>query len=287
MPSRLIDDKGQSWRVGDPALGKHLDTHLTGKALAEFTIRNMGWIGIDHSHHSLRIKCRPAFVAEAALVELLFLIHDQPEKSLALELLGDRSQHFVLRDRATFTRFLASLVSGPTNSGWPGARLLRVSRAERSSPFGQSARIAQGLAAGTRSIDDAFPAFQTLFRGRWSLFTLDSDGGHTKLFDQGKAYTPFNPRWLSAAKGESLCSYADDDYGNWIAQRQRATLRRRRILFDDVDAVVTFPHVGATRLRYSRATIPIFRPGGQAFALSVAASDDTIDLRKSPMHELN
>lgn len=287
MPSRLIDDKGQSWKAGDPALGKHLGTRLTGKALAEFTIRNMGWIGVDQSQRSLRIKCRPAFVAEAALVELLFLIHDQPEKSLALELLGDRSQHFVLRDRATFTRFLASLVSGPTNSGWPGARLLRVSRAERNSPFRRSAPIAQGLATSARAISDAVLPFQTLFRGRWSLYTLDGEMGHTKIHEIGNAYTPFNPRWLSTAKGQSLCGYADEAYGIWIAQRHRYALRRGRILFDDVDAVVSFPHVGSTRLRYSRATIPILRPDGQAFVLSAAVSDDSIDFRKPSRHEIN
>src|SRR5262245_13532251 len=49
----------------------------------DFRVINCRWAAIQHRHRHLHIKFRPAMIADAALVELLFWAHDIPWRRAA------------------------------------------------------------------------------------------------------------------------------------------------------------------------------------------------------------
>ena len=95
----------------------------------------------------------------------------------------------------------------------------------------------------------------------------------------GQGFTAFNPAWHQQATGPSLDRYADAAYGAWIASQRLTIAATRATVFDQVDAIVNFPRLGETRLRYARTTFPIALASGAEFVVSAAASDSAINLR--------
>jgi hypothetical protein len=97
--------------------------------------------------------------------------------------------------------------------------------------------------------------------------------------DVGRGFTLFNPAWHHQATGPTLGSYADVAYGDWIAAQRLEIASTRKTVFDQVDAIVNFPRLGETRLRYARATFPLALTNGAQYIVSAAASDSGINLR--------
>jgi hypothetical protein len=280
--SVLITENGEAWSRDDPALSSFLRTRLRGAALTEFVVKNLGWIEISTARNAMRVRCRPAMTSDRALVTLLYSIWDYAHDTVVLTAWQDAWQHFILRDRQMFTRLLSSLIHGARAPGfWTGHRLMSRAIDQVTSPFGKVSPIARAIGEGTALLQDVAPAFDALFRNRWSICEPDTERGHTVIRAIGHGYTPFNPKWFAQAKDTTLCAYADEDYGLWVARTHCLTAQQRQPLFDEVDAIVTFPRIGETRLRYSRMTMPLDRPDGARFVLTVALSDSAIDLRQS------
>lgn len=280
--SLLIDEHGESWPLDDPAVYACLRTCLRGPALANFAIRNLGWIEIRMARRALLVRCRPALTSERALAALLYHVWDNAHETVVLMTLQEAWQHFILRNRHIFTRLLGSLIQGARAPAfWSGDRLISRTVDQPSSPFGHVAPIARTVGEGAARLEDVAPIFDKLFRNRWSICEPDAERGHTVIRAIGQGYTPFNPRWFAQAKDTSLCAYADEDYGLWVARTHLSVTEKRRPVFDEVDAVVNFPRIGETRLRYSRMTMPIVRPDGRRLVLTVALTDSAIDLRQT------
>ena len=280
MNDIVIDENGVSWTVDSPELSSYLSTSLRGERLRSYAVKNLGWICIRARRNGLHVKCRPSLLSDGALTALLFYVHDRPNLSIALELLLNEPRHFLLRDRRMFVGFFAAVVVSERKSGfWSGPRLLNRLTPPAQSPFAKHAAAARHAAEAVEDASQLRSVFDRLFTGRWALHSLDAERGHTVIDDIGTAYTPFNPKWLGTARGQTLCAYADEPYGLWIADLQRASRDSGQPIWDDVDAVVAFPGIGDTRLRYSRMTLPLRRPDGQILILSAAISNSGIDLR--------
>ncbi|NJO34272.1 MAG: hypothetical protein HC869_15200 [Rhodospirillales bacterium] len=259
-----------------------MHTRLCGAVLTEFAVKNLGWVEIGTARNAMHVRCRPSMTSDCALAALLYHIWDHAHDTVVLTAWLDAWQHFILRDRQMFTRLLSSLIhGGRAPAFWSGHRLISRATDQVTSPFGEVAPIARAIGEGAALLQDVAPAFDALFRNRWSICEPDTARGHTVIRAIGRGYTPFNPRWFAQAKNTTLCAYADEDYGLWVARTHRFATQQRQPLFDEVDAIVTFPRIGETRLRYSRMTMPLVRPDGGRLVLTVALSDSAIDLRQS------
>ena len=142
------------------------------------------------------------------------------------------------------------------------------------------------LAASDQSDETLTQCLDSLFKGRWSLCELDTERCHTIVRYIGDSYTPFNPRWFSAARDSSLCAYGDDPYGLWVAKHHRSVLDGDVPVIDEVDAIVSFPRIGDARLRYSRLTAPVTMKNGRRLVLTAAVNSSGVDLRKIASHEV-
>lgn len=278
----LITEHGETLPRDDRVVGASLHTRLRGAALADFAVKNLGWIEIVTARKAMLVRCRPAVTSDCAFAALLYHVWDNAHETVVLMARQDVWQHIILRNRDIFTRLLGSLIHGARAPGfWSGDRLICRAIDQRASPFGHVAAIARAVGEGAAQLEHVAPTFNQLFRSRWSICEPDAERGHTVVRALGDGYTPFNPRWFAQAKDTSLCAYADEDYGLWVAKTHRTASEQRRAIFDEVDAVVRFPRIGDTRLRYSRMTMPLVRPDGRRLVLSVALSDCAIELRQS------
>ncbi len=280
MREDVIDEFGQRWALNDPHLRLSLSTTLQGAGLKTYLTVNLGWISVRTLPNAFHVRIRPSSVSDEALATLLYQVHDRPGATVMLDIYCGAWRHFLMRDRRMFVQFLASIIAGERKTFWPGERLLNQWTFENSSPFSDKIKFARTLGSTTTSQSDLKCALDALFNGRWALHELDTERGHSLIEDIGSSYTPFNPKWLATARGQTICAYGDEPYGLWIASKQKTAYETATATFDNVDAIVAFPGIGDTRLRYSRLTLPLRRPDGRRLILSAAVSNSSIDLRQ-------
>jgi hypothetical protein len=289
MRSNLIDQNGTVWLPDSRSLLTELGTSLRGEALTAFLIRNMGWLSLMQTDNRIRITCRPALLCDATIAELLEQLFQQRSPLIALNALmqADAWTHTIFGDLNTFVRYLSAVVDGERKPQRGRTRLLKQSKTAGESRLAKVARLAQTVGQGCQDVAEARPVFDELFDGRWSLFAIDDvDKSNTSILAHGTGYTPFNPNWLAKPIGRSLKDYGDLRYAAWVSEQQCEASTARQIRYDDVDALVDFKTVGPTRLRYSRALVPIRRHCGRRLVLSAAVTDSSINLRSRVFQEM-
>lgn len=280
MSLYLIDDEGEVRRPSDPATAQELLVLATNAAAISFAVRNLGWVSIGEEVRALHVTCHPEFICDATLAALLRAVYEAPSKTIVLETFDGKWEHQVLRDRPTFVRIISALVAGRRRSRWGQQRLLSRLVEGNGHPLASSAVVAALAASRLGHPDELRHVLDPTFNGRWHISCLDNDTGHAIAVAIGTSFTPFNPGWSTTGEGQSLCAYADEAYGHWVADHHRMVERLAVPVFDDVDAVVRFPRIGDTRLRYRRMSLPFRRASGERLILSAAISDSRIDLRK-------
>ena len=284
--SKVIDDTGRSWNVRDGALTRHLGTSMTGEALIDYAVLNLGFVDISRIRRALIVRCRPKLITGPALIAAAYELHDAPKLSVVLRTLAETWQDLILRKRSDFVQLLGALTEQQESARfWKGPRHIASQSASENSYFVSAANLAMTMSSSGYSEAALTNCLDVLFKGRWSLCELDCERGQTIVRHIGNSYTPFNPGWLSKARNSSLCSYGDDAYGLWVAKHHRHVLDCNTPVIDEVDAVVRFPRIGDARLRYSRLTAPITVGGGRRLILTAAVNNSGIDLRKVTSHK--
>ena len=57
MRSVLFDDRGEVWDARSRGLADDLQASIGGEELADYAIRNLGFVGVKETDGSLRIRC--------------------------------------------------------------------------------------------------------------------------------------------------------------------------------------------------------------------------------------
>ncbi len=285
MRSCFIDEDGNVLEANSERLATSLSTHLSGAALENYVVKNLGWLFFSQNNSNVRVRCRPSLVTDAALAELFDRLYQIESPTIAGDFLTTDWNHAIFGSRVKFARYLSAVVDGERKlQRHVNARLLKKSKPPESSKLFKAAHLAQKVLQETRDLNDARPALDQIFAGRWSMFDVNT--ADTTLRALGGGYTPFNPLWLSGSPGQSLKSYGDHHYASWAAQHQCEAAATERVTFDDVDALVEFPSIGTTRLRYSRVLMPLKLDCDSPVVLSGAVTDGSINLRPYAVHEL-
>jgi hypothetical protein len=276
---RLIDDTGELWPVQDQILRQRFGSSLTGASLLDYLIVNLGWIEISTLSDRFSVRCRPRLVDQRGMAALLYNLHDAAPQRISLSVLGADWQYSIHRTPAEVATIIGGMAQLTAGASALGARALinREIAPDRSPLFGGFQMVAAhaNLAA---SIDELVDPLDAAFRGRWCICHVEPP---KVIMDRvGNGFTPFNPSWKQQATGPaSLDRYADEHYGAWIANQRKRVAQTRQTIFDEVDAIVLFPRLGATRLQYSRATFPLHLANGIDYVVSAARTDSGINLR--------
>jgi hypothetical protein len=85
--------------------------------------------------------------------------------------------------------------------------------------------------------------------------------------------------WRANGVGVPLDELPDHNYGLWAAEAYRQAMAEGSPHIHDVDAIVKWPHVGRTRMRYRRVIVPIAAETEGDVMLGGSIIDNRIDLR--------
>lgn len=278
----LIDSGGRLWDSTDSALARSLRTRLSGDALASYAVMNLGFVSLAPRERFLRVACRPSIMAPPASIALLHYVNDRTT-TIGFDYFTERWNHIVIANRTKFRNLLFSMTCAEPQDRDQEA-LMRRSVDGQSSPHRTKVAAVRRIFGNASSSSEVATPLDKLFGGRWCLNELNNETGHSVVRDIGQSYTPLNPAWLATAVGNSLCDYADEAYGGWVADHYRAALRGAEPFFDEVDAVVHFPSIGPARLCYARLTLPVSLRQ-ERLVLSAAVSDSGINLRSPRFDE--
>jgi hypothetical protein len=276
---RLIDDTGEIWPLTAPEIRARLNTNLSDEGLVDYLLLNLGWIEISTAPSRSSIRCRPRVVTERGLATLLYMLFDAASPRILLSVFGTDWQHSIHRT----VQGVSTIIGGMQKSSVAaaskglGPALLNREIDPRTSPLFSAYQAVVPRLADAQRMDDIAAPLDTAFGGRWCVCHVEAP---TVIVDQvGQGFTLFNPAWHQQAMGPSLDRYADAAYGAWIASQRLEIAASRKTVFDQVDAIVNFPRLGETRLRYARATFPVSLADGTQYIVSAAASDSAINLR--------
>jgi hypothetical protein len=246
---RLIDDNGECWPLHATELRARLNVNLPDDSLIDYLLLNLGWIEVASGPGRASVRCRPRVVSDRGLASLLYMLPG-----------------------------VATIIGGmQAGQQLPQQSLLNRRIAPTASPLFSAYSAVVPQLTGAIGLDEIKAPLDTAFGGRWCVCHVEAPDVIVDRVGQG--FTLFNPAWHQQALGPTLGAYADPAYGAWIASQRLEIATSRTTVFDQVDAIVHFPRLGETRLRYARATFPITLADGAQFIVSAAASDSAINLR--------
>ena len=279
----LFDPSGDIWPGVNQELIRKFESSLLGNDLADYLVRNLGWVSVRQAAGICKIKCRPSIMTDATLVTLLFCVHDCPDNTtFALDIVGQDCIFQLIREKSTATTILAALVGvPPAGQFWPGEKFMMTPLHEAASPFGRTFNEVRTLAERADDIDDVAARISQILGTRWSISSHDNKSGDwVEQFNSG-GFTPFNPVYSGRQKGARLAEYAADTaYVQWVSEGRKKAVDENRVDLAAVDAIVTFDRVGEARLRYHRMYLPVTMRNGSRAVLMSAQTDTSINLRK-------
>ncbi len=275
---RFVDDMGEIWPMRSVELRARLNVSLSDASLIEYLIFNLGWIEITTSAGRSSIRCRPRVITDRSLASVLYMLCDVASPRILLSVFGAEWQHSIHRTINGISTIIGGMrPAEPTPQAPHGRTLISRPIKPTQSPLFAGFSAIVGKLNGAETLDDLAAPLNAAFNGRWCICHVDESN---VIMDQvGQGFTAFNPAWHQQAIGPSLDRYADAAYGAWIASQRQNIAATREAIFDQVDAIVNFPRLGETRLRYTRTTFPITLACGSEFVVSAAASDSAINLR--------
>jgi hypothetical protein len=275
---RLIDENGEFWPLHAPELRARLGVNLPDDSLIDYLLLNLGWIEISANQTRSSVRCRPRVISDRGLASLLYGLYDAASPRILLSVFGTDWQHSIHRAVPAVATIIGGMQASRAvvQPHEMGALLNRQIVPSASPLFSAYTSVIDRLEGAAR-LDDIRAPLDTAFGGRWCVCHVEAPD---VIIDHvGQGFTLFNPAWHHQAIGPTLGSYADAAYGAWIASQRLEIANSRKAVFDQVDAIVNFPRLGETRLRYARATFPMALADGAQYIVSAAASDSAINLR--------
>jgi hypothetical protein len=277
MSPQLIDDRGKFWDSGSLELRSKLNTSIGDVELCEFTIMNLGFIGLTRSRETLRVRLRPMLVSQAALGALYVWLHENARDRVAVAWHDGRWQHEII---------------GWNRSGWRRITSVFEGAAVYSQRFSRT-RIHPNVLDSMnplRNLIEHAHCFQDMFEnpghllpepinGRFVL--LEESIDHELLVcDLGRTMMARSPSWRRQAIGSRVDDLPDWTYGQWVSEAYREVSRSGEPLIEAVTAMIEWPECGEVWHSYWRVILPCGKPGSPRRLLGVTLDSADPMLRK-------
>jgi hypothetical protein len=284
--SQLIDSDGRTvpcqGGVLQPTQVRGLQAQLliklSGRALIDHVVNKLGWIEFDDAPRGFSIRCRPNALSQVALAALFYRLYDAAPARIALSLFGDEWSHSIHRSAYEVSTIIGSMSQAVSKHGhFPQNCFLKRAVPECRSSLQHGVQQVLQRRGSFSTLAGMMAVIDPLLEGRWTVSHCVGDA--VVVDGAGKGFVPFNPVWLQQAEGQTLDHFADANYGAWVADARRDAARRSEPLYEELDALVHFPRLGETRLRYARCLLPLTLEDGTTYVITASRSNSGIDLR--------
>lgn len=277
----ILDSQGHLWLAPFRELGEALRSRQPSAKLADFVVKNLGYVRFRLHRQGLVVAFRPKLLSAPTLVQAMHLIADLPCRRVALSELHQAWRYRLCKDRLEAIENLNQLLldRNAENVALNYMRK-RIERAElaRHSPFHEVLALAAGRPANLdpAEIDRKLPA---PLQGRFVIVT-PQEGQQTLLIEHwGERLGSYHPRWATLAPGMRFQDQPDYRYGCAATPAYTTVLRRGVSVLEQIDAIMSQRGGEEQRIRYCRLITLLRARGGRLRLLSTSLMDPGIDLR--------
>jgi hypothetical protein len=280
MQCVLFDDRGEAWDVGSTRLAEALQSSITGEELANYAVRNLGFVAVSEDDRAARIRLRPAVVSPIALSALLYWLHDHDKDRFVLSSLDGQWSHEVVGARDEVVRKLTQRIGGraPDREGDFLQQQRPLHQLSQSSPLRAMLDIWSDC-NGKYDLERLRPLLEKALEGRFVLVEAAPSASNLFIKEIGSGLRKPAGQWLARSIGLRVEDQPDYAYGKWVARAYRHVIDSGEPDLGDVDAVISWPQQSRQSFRYKRLLLPFRREDNSAVLLGASLADPSIDLR--------
>jgi hypothetical protein len=267
----LIDDGGQCWETGSHQLYANLKCDRRDFDLANYAIRNLGFVRVRSLGPNLRITLRPDFLTRPAFETLAWKMSVRERTRFVVEVADEHGHLEMIPDLEDAVARIADLAAGGGAIIRPDffCEELSLDRLtdHRRGRLNRLIKMWRTL-RGNMPEDRLLPFRQSDLGDRVVLVRMHPDKRGV-IAHAGCGFTCFDPTWQESVIGRNLEEQPDPGYGRQVAASYRATHAVERPRLELVDAVIKVPGCPVRRSRYERLLLP-WRSEGAMFVSSVS-----------------
>jgi hypothetical protein len=269
----VVDETGRLWRTGSPDLLRHLNITRRDYDLANYLVRNLGFVRLRTRRSDARVLLQPRFLTKAAYESLIFLLVTQDPHRTVLQTIDTPERLEIIPDLEDAASRLADLAA-------QGGSILREDFFREPLSFDRMRRNARlapiaALLRQWQALGGVLPANFDLVMGNPALLgramVLQMGGSSRGIVEYvGDGFASFDATWRNRLLGHDPCNQPDPGYAMNAAYAYDETHRAQEPRLELVEAVIRVPGRRACRYRYERMLLP-WRRGSSAF-VSVVSS---------------
>lgn len=279
MNSVLFDEKGQAWSRDNPELYARYGGHTSDSKIANFLIRNVGFVECTRNGENCSLRCAPARLKVGTFEAVRNWLKAQRPRRVSLQWF-DETWHYEIN--ASADEIISRVVK---LAGFLGQRRDRhyfaVSR--RLDQIDDLQPLARLFAAWREGAGLKPHAQEDLFRDtlheRYVCVSADNNSGELVFSQIGSGLLMYHKGWQATAVGQPVQHQPDLDYAQSVADGWREAILLDEPMLSDVDARIYDPKDRTWRRRqYSRLTLPLETGSSRKTLLSVTVPNPNVDL---------
>lgn len=276
LGAMLIDDNGDCWPLGSPRLREILMCPDPDFDVADYAVRNLGYVLLRRQGRMVRAEMRPPLVKPVTLIGVYYSLIDlNPDQILLSRLNADESRHELFDDISEFAATLERDIEDdgvqrhrPTYAlSSRSLRHLDRSRYARFAPIMQLWREVRGDMPS-----DLVPRLcRHGVQARAALVRNPNGTGRLVYEHVGSGYTFVGNACLPLTLiGEEIEMLPDREYGGWAARSYYECLADEAPRLETVSAVMRRSDGQRLWSYYDRVLLPWRGRGGTRFVLGLS-----------------
>ena len=263
----VIDDNGDVWSEGNPALSRKFRTHRIGKELTAFLVRQMGFISVMHFGNRTNVSFDADRVAPSALVGFLDWASARTFAPTTVEAPSEKSVATLFHDRGRLFDHFGELHDRRAPRPDYSLQAIPLDKSNFASRWKSATEIFHLEPSADRA-----DLYNSLFHGHFMIAKLVENGEY-KMDLLGSAHYRHDAEFASTHVNKGLREAYDAKYGNWTADTFSNLRDSNQPVAEVVDALIAFPKHPRKRYYYERLTLPLQSRSGEKFLLSAVTME--------------
>ena len=277
----LIDKEGKAWSAGDRKLHQLYQTPYDNGELADFLVRNAGFIRVLADGESCSIWFVPAAVNAVAFMVAGQQIDEHVRRVRLSWYDGAWNDELCVGRERALKRMLALMSQKRRDQT---DRFLSVSTSISSAGLSEQHVGLLDLwrdSAGQVELLRHGETIHNVMNGKFVIVHREADSSRMVFSSIGKGVDVYvDNRWKKQSFGQRIEHQPDMQYGTWVANCYREAILANEPTLTKVDAIVSDPAQGRKRrMQYARLTLPLVTPDGETQLLSASVIDRSINLQ--------
>ena len=277
----LIDKRGRLWHAGDNRLRRSFGAQCSDDVLAQFLVRNLGFICYRASDDSCAIRLSLSRLQFKSYAALCSLIDERKPRRISVSWFDGRWHSEICREgRGALDKILRLSTNVRSSSD---IKYLNMARSPQSLCEGNPLHQLLGVwreKSGHLDIDRHSAVLMDRLCGKFVLVHRDASTSKLVFSRIGAGLEMYHKGWARNLIGAPIDHQPDVRYAQSVANCWREAMLLNEPVLKDVDAIVNDPVIGRTyRANYTRLTLPIEATSGSTHLLSASVTDRTINLR--------